>query len=155
MLLNYDPSSVLYIIGTGPTANELSTWISTEANVTTITKEDFMNLPINSQCLLGFQTIDYRINFLQNSIVNQHKWPTYIHPSAVVTSIDQIGIGTTIGPTTSIGDKVFLGNFCSIGPLVSIGHGGQIGNNCVVSPGLLSEARLLSATMFILDSLVQ
>lgn len=139
MLLNYDSHSPLYIIGTGPTADELTYWISTETenDVCVISQEEFLKLSDNAQCMIGFQTIDYRINFLSNSLINFRRWPTYIHPTAAVTCSNLIGIGSVIGPNATVCHNAKLGKFCSIAPHTNIGHNAQLGDNCIVSPGVV------------------
>jgi len=138
MLLNYDPLAPLYIIGTSVAASELQNWISQETlgAVITISKDEYYNLPADSQCIIGFQTIQYRINFLQ-TIYNNTRWVTYIHPRAFVSDSTKLGNGTTIGPLTCINHKVTVDKHASIGPLVTIGHGATLGNNCVISPGVV------------------
>ena len=136
MLLNYNPLKSLFIIGTSISTNELQTWVAQEASgaVITISKDEYYNLPTDSQCIIGFQTIKYRVNFLQ-TVHCDTQWVTHIHPHAFVSDPTMLGNGTTIGPLACINYGVIVGNHTSIGPLVTVGHGAMLGNNCVISPG--------------------
>lgn len=138
MLLNYDHLNNLYIIGTGVSAHELYAWISkeTSGNVFLIPKDEYNNLPANSQCIIGFQNIKYRNNFLE-TIRSDTVWPSYIHPCSDVTDLNSISIGTTVAPFTAIGYGVRIGSFASISSHCDIGHGSELGNNCVLSPGIV------------------
>jgi acyl-[acyl carrier protein]--UDP-N-acetylglucosamine O-acyltransferase len=138
MLLHYNPSEPLYIVGTGVYTYELIEFISQEYEsivLTPVTKEEYFNLPNHAQCMIGFQNMDFRINFLNESRGLKRLWPTYIHSSAVIFKNNQYGQGTVIGPQTFIGHAVVLGDFCSISQMVSVGHGSSLGVNCVATPG--------------------
>jgi UDP-3-O-[3-hydroxymyristoyl] glucosamine N-acyltransferase len=136
MLINYDPISTLFIIGTEVYAHELATMISAETTgkIKCISKEQFLTLPANSQCMLGFKNIDYRIDFLKNKLISQHKWPGHVHPTAVIVDHQPAWKpGIIIGPLSMVGHQAVLGEFCNIGPMCVVGHGCHLGNNTVAS----------------------
>ncbi|CAB4163908.1 CysE Serine acetyltransferase [uncultured Caudovirales phage] len=136
MLINYDTTNTLFILGKSIYAHELYELISNEntGKVESITTEQFLNLPKNSQCILGIKNMEFRQNFLENTIISQHCWPNYVHPSAVVISKRSVlAPGVIIGPLAIIGYNVILEAFCDVGPASTIGHGSQLGRNTIAS----------------------
>jgi len=139
MLINYDSNSTLFIIGTEVYAYELAAMVSAETagKIECISKEQFLNLPANSQCMIGFKNIDYRIDFLKNKLISQHNWPGHVHPTAVIVDYQQTWkTGILVGPLSMIGHRVVLEEFCNIGPMCKIGHGCHLGTNTVASDSI-------------------
>jgi len=139
MLLYFKPTDPLYLVGTGVYTSELIEFIKEEHSgvVLGVSKEEYFALPDNAQCIIGFQRMNYRINFLQESAQLNRRWPTYVHPSTIISKTSIFGQGTVIGPNSCIGHSVTIGDFCSVAPLVSIGHGSTIGFNNALSPGTI------------------
>lgn len=139
MLLNYTSNQNIYVIGTGPYAQELKCWLQHDivTMVELVHHDDFCSVPIGSQILLGFQNLEYRKNFLSNVVVSQYSWPTFIHSSAVVACMSALLQGTVINPQAVIGYGATLGEFCNIGILSKVGHRATIGTNTVISPGTM------------------
>ena len=139
MLINYDPSCCLYIIGSTEVADALQRWIPTETSgeVKIINPENFGDLEEQSQCILGFWTIEYRISFLKKYNIKNYRWPNYVHPQAFVSETNLFGQGVVIYPMSYVGNDAQIGDFCTIGQLVSIGHSTKLGNQCVVNPGTI------------------
>ena len=87
MLINYNPDYTLYIVGTSIFAQELESWITNDitGKITSISPDEYFTLPDYSQCILGFQNIIYRKDFLLSGNRLARSWPIYIHPTAFVT----------------------------------------------------------------------
>jgi UDP-3-O-[3-hydroxymyristoyl] glucosamine N-acyltransferase len=139
MLINYDPAHCLYIIGSTEVAIGLERWISAETSgkVKIIDPENFEDLKEQSQCILGFWTIEYRLSFLKKFNINNYRWPNYVHQQTFVSETNFLGQGIVIYPMSYVGNDAQIGDFCSVGQLVSIGHSAKLGNQCVVSPGTI------------------
>lgn len=136
MLLNYTSNEPLYIVGNSVVTQELVFFVEQEiSNVQQITVEEALNLPNNSQCIIGFQNLTYRINFLQKTKNLNFRWPTFIHKSAVVVEPKNLNAGIVVHPTAFVGYNVKIGNHSILCPQVTVGHGSFIGENNVVSPG--------------------
>lgn len=137
MLLNFDPACPVYIVGTSVSTLELQSWVQADVEepVQSVSVEQFFELPDNAQCIIGFQTLKYRLEFLKKSKDLLRVWPSYVHPKSFVGSIDQLGSGVVIHPLACVGHSAEVGNFSVVCPQVSIGHGTRVGSNVVVSPG--------------------
>jgi UDP-3-O-[3-hydroxymyristoyl] glucosamine N-acyltransferase len=137
MLIDYDCFKTLYILGDGIVAKELQAWISSEVtgSVQVISPDKYMTLPDQSQCMIGFQNIQYRQNFLLTALSYSRVWPTFIHPTAFVTNVELIESGTVISPMAAIGFNVSIAKFGMIGLHSKLGHNDKLGQNVVVSPG--------------------
>jgi UDP-3-O-[3-hydroxymyristoyl] glucosamine N-acyltransferase len=132
MLLHYDNTKPVYIIGgDGISAQELYHWIKQEADAKLVDQYD----PKFDQCIIGFQTLEYRIKFLNQVHKNTSLWPTYVHPMAVVSDLTLLGKGVIIHPQSVVGYRATINNYSVICQLSSIGHNAKIGINNVVSPG--------------------
>jgi len=137
MILNYNLIYPLYIIGTGPFALEIKNWVSAESagDVIVTPVNEYFLLPENSQCMIGFLTMEYRNKFLSKALEVTRIWPTFIHPTSYVNSSVSLKDGTIVGPLAAVGYGTVIGRFASIGVLSKIGHRVIIGNNVVFSPG--------------------
>ena len=137
MLINCDVTKDFYVIGSTAVAYELAHHISQEAigKVQLIDVDSVLQLPENSQCVIGFLNIEYRLNFLNKVRDLTLTWPTFIHSTAHVTSPELVTPGTMILPLAFLGHAVKLGNFAFISQTTSIGHACQFGTNTVISPG--------------------
>jgi UDP-3-O-[3-hydroxymyristoyl] glucosamine N-acyltransferase len=139
MLSHYKTNQPIFIIGTGPYAHELKSWMDNDVSVPIelIHHNDFNLVPYGSQIMLGFQNLEYRKNLLFKHTLTNYLWPTFIHPSAVVSNNQSMPIGVVISPQAVIGYGATLENFCNIGILSKIGHNSSLGKNNVVSPGTM------------------
>lgn len=136
MLINFDPKKSLYIVGTGIPALELGEHILSEtvANIQHIEREDLINLPDNSQCIIGFANREFRFKLFADSAHTAHTWVSYIHPSSVVSATAKFGKGTVIYQMTNIGYNVVIGDFGWVTPHCLVSHGANLGNNVVLNP---------------------
>jgi hypothetical protein len=139
MLINYDPTVPLYIIGQSAVAVEIYEWVSEETagEVKIIDPSRADDLPDHSQCMIGFMTVEYRVKFLLTALTRQWSWPTLIHPDSYFSKSSTVGNGSIISPKSTIGNNVVLGDFCLVGQQVNIGHGTKIGKNVVISPATI------------------
>jgi UDP-3-O-[3-hydroxymyristoyl] glucosamine N-acyltransferase len=139
MLLHCNPDQTIFIVGTGPYAYELKSWIDKDVSVSIelLHHDNFNSVPHGSQIILGFQHLEYRKNFLSKHTLTNYLWPTFIHPSAIISNRQTMPIGVVINPQAVIGYGVTLENFCNIGILTKIGHNSSLGKNNVVSPGTM------------------
>ena len=135
MLYNYNSDYPLYLLGSATVAKELACLISSDVNqLVEISLEEFNSLDEGSQCMLGLMHGKQREKFLKNSMVAAMKWPIFVHQSAVVSDIANIGAGTVVYPLAFVGHNANLGTFNFISQYVSIGHNSQLGTNVVTSP---------------------
>jgi UDP-3-O-[3-hydroxymyristoyl] glucosamine N-acyltransferase len=139
MLINYNSTNTLFIIGSGPYAHELKFWIANKINtsIELIHHNDFNSVPCGSQIMLGFQNLEYRKNLLSKHRLTDYVWPTFIHPSAIISNTQSMPIGVVINPQAVVGYGVILENFCNIGILSKIGHNCILGENNIVGPGTI------------------
>jgi acyl-[acyl carrier protein]--UDP-N-acetylglucosamine O-acyltransferase len=140
MLLHCDLDRPIYFVGTSVFTQELVVFVQQEysdVDCRSISKNQYFDLPDNSQCMIGFLNLSYRINFLQESQNLHRQWPTYLHPDATVVDKTNLGKGIIVGPQSVVGHGVCMGDFCTIGQLVSIGHGTSMGQNCVVPASIV------------------
>jgi len=137
MLLHCEFTQPIYILGTGPYARELHSWMTQDghADIKLISHDAVNTVPINSQLMLAFYSMQYRKNFLSETKIQNYVWPAFIHSSALVTDLDSISPGVIVNPMCVIGHEVVLENFCLVGALSKVGHGTQVGQNTVISPG--------------------
>ena len=136
MLLNYNSTQPLYVVGQSISANEIFFFITQEIKnqAKLITKEDLVNLPDHSQCIIGFQNINDRTHFIKQDIVKRFNWPSFIHSQAYVANPWLIQQGVVIWPQVFIGIKTEIGEFSSIAQQCSIGHGSNLGQNNILCP---------------------
>jgi acyl-[acyl carrier protein]--UDP-N-acetylglucosamine O-acyltransferase len=134
MLLHYDYNKPIYVVGDGLYTQELVEYLLLDTmNVRPVSTEEYFVLPDNSQCLIGFHNMEYRIRFLNDSSHLKRCWPSFIHPNGTISKSATFGKGVTIGPMNYVGYGAVVADFCSTGPFVHIGHGANLGNNCIVN----------------------
>lgn len=137
MLIQFDSTRPLYVVGKCATAEGIVNFIENEAQVENISVEEYHALPSGSQCMLGFNNMLYRNQFFAKTNIEQHQWPSYVHPNAVVVSPEHIGRGCIVWPCTFLGHLVSMPEFCVISQMSSIGKDVVFGRNCVVTPGVI------------------
>jgi len=139
MLLHCDSAQPIYILGTGPYAKDLYSWMTRDGHVDikSISHDAVDTVPINSQLMLGFYGMQYRKNLLSEINIQNYVWPAFIHSSALVTDLDSIHPGVIVNPMSVIGHGVVLEDFCQVGTLSKVGHGTQVGRNTVITPGTI------------------
>lgn len=139
MLTNFDPTRPLYIVGTSVPAQEIRQWILDDTNKSVdpilIDKDTYVDLPPGSQCLVGFANVEYRKKLFSEPEFANRSWVGFIHPSSIITQVENVGVGTVIQPMVVAGFAVSIGNFCWITTFSQIGHGTKIGNNVILNPG--------------------
>ena len=87
-----------------------------------------------------------------SKVLGSAKYPTIIHPSAVIGSSSTLGKGTQIAPLACLssnvvvgdfsiihlsagaGHECVIGNFVNLSPLVALMGNVCIGNHCVIGP---------------------
>jgi len=139
VLIDYNHNKPLYIIGDGVVTDGLVEYIQREtySQVKAITKEEFLTLDADSQCIVGFWNFEYRKNFFSYALTYPRKWPIYIHKDAFVADSAQMGRGTVIYPMASILNSAVINDFGLIGCNTHIGHGTNLGNNNILAPGTI------------------
>jgi len=135
MLLYFDPTDPLYVIGNGIYTSELIEYVQEEFSgvVYKISREEFFDLQDDEQCIIGFHNIEYRISFLKEAEGLKRRWPSFIHPNGTASRLADYGKGITIGPMNYIGYGATISDFCSTGPFVHVGHGAELGQNCIIN----------------------
>lgn len=139
MLLFNQVSQPIYIVGTGPYANELHAWMTQDGhrNLISISHDSMHIVPIGSQVMLAFYGMQYRKKFLAEINLEKYFWPAFVHSSALVTDLDSISSGVIVNPMSIIGHGAVLNDFCLVGTLSKIGHGTHLGCNTVITPGTI------------------
>jgi UDP-3-O-[3-hydroxymyristoyl] glucosamine N-acyltransferase len=134
MLIGYDKSLPLWILGTGISAQQIRSYIKQTDNVeaTCLPPERFSLLTSNDQCIPGFY--NYRNSFSQFVESITVPWVTYIHPLAFIDSTSKIGSGSVIMPLAMIDFESTIGRISMISSYSMIGHGASIGNHSVICP---------------------
>ena len=139
MLLNYDPTSVLYLIGTGVVADECRFCLERE-NVTDIIAlkyNEWDKIPNQAQCVIGFQNYINKQRILTVDRINQYRWPTYMHPSAVVEDNRSLGQGCWIGSLANISFNSKVGDFSVVTSYSNVAHGCRLGRNNFLAPSTI------------------
>ena len=139
MLLHCKSTQPIYILGIGPYARELHSWMTRDGHtdIRSISHDAVDTVPINSQLMLAFSSMQYRKNFLSETKIQNYVWPAFIHSSALVTDLASISPGVIVNPMSVIGHGVVLEDFCQVGALSKVGHGTQVGWNTVITPGTI------------------
>lgn len=64
------------------------------------------------------------------------RWPTLIHPSAMIDRRDvRLGRGVAVGAGAIVTVNVSVGDFSQLNFGCTIGHEAQIGSGCLINPG--------------------
>lgn len=139
MLIDFDHDKTLYILGDAAPAIEIKNWVRAESdtNIVLVSCDDFYNLPAGSQCMLGFQTLEYRKRLLENLKVDNYQWPTFVHPKAHVERISSLGKGCVVLNFVHVGWNSIIGDFCYLATGSQISHDSKLGKNCILSPGVI------------------
>jgi len=139
MLMHNQVNQPIYIVGTGPYAKDLYSWMILDGhtNVQLISHDSVNNVPVGSQLLLAFYGMQYRKNFLSETTIERYMWPAFVHSSALVTDLASVSPGVIVGPMSVIGHGAVLQDFCLVGTLSKVGHGTHLGRNTVITPGTI------------------
>jgi UDP-3-O-[3-hydroxymyristoyl] glucosamine N-acyltransferase len=139
MLMHNQVNQPIYIVGTGPYAKDLYSWMILDGhtNVQLISHDSVNNVPVGSQLLLAFYGMQYRKNFLSETTIERYMWPAFVHSSALVTDLASVSPGVIVGPMSVIGHGAVLEDFCLVGTLSKVGHGTHLGRNTVITPGTI------------------
>jgi UDP-3-O-[3-hydroxymyristoyl] glucosamine N-acyltransferase len=125
-----------YVVGTGIFAQEVVAWASADSQyeIATISPDDALLLPKESVLFLGFQTVEFRQNFLSKALELEFQWPVLVHPSAIVMSPELLGLGTVVCPLSYVGINVAINSFGLVGIQSKLGHNDRLEQNVVLSP---------------------
>jgi sugar O-acyltransferase (sialic acid O-acetyltransferase NeuD family) len=63
-------------------------------------------------------------------------FPSFIHPSSVVSNKAVLGEGVIISPNCTVSPNVIINDFCYLNFGVGVGHDAILGNFCQVNPGV-------------------
>jgi UDP-3-O-[3-hydroxymyristoyl] glucosamine N-acyltransferase len=139
MLLNYNPSSAVYLIGSGVVADECLYCLTREniVNIICLEYNEWDQIPAGSQCILGFQNCFNRKRVLTPERIAKYQWPTYIHPSAVVDDNQSLGKGCWIGSLANISFNATVGDFCVVTSYSNVAHGCKLGQNNFLAPNTI------------------
>lgn len=72
---------------------------------------------------------------VKESLPNNTKYFSFIHPTSIVSNDIKIGEGTYIGPYSILTTNIKLGNHCILNRVVQIGHDSTIGDFFSAMPG--------------------
>lgn len=137
MLWHHDPAQPILIIGDGVVAQQMLYRLQAENTLSQLVSvTDAHNISLGSQCLLGFMNHAYRISMLDRLKHLDLRWPTYIHPTAVIETTS-IGQGVVILDQCHVGWGAKVGDWCYLDTRVSVCHGSSLGQHCVLTVGTL------------------
>lgn len=80
------------------------------------------------------------------------KFPSGVHPTAIVAESASINPSVYIGAFVFIGERVFIGENTVIMPYTFIGDDARIGNNCVIYPHVTIRERVVIGERVIIHS---
>lgn len=137
MLLNFDHTQPIYLIGGGVVAREFRQNLNKEGIDNIIVKDfdQWHEIPSGSQCILGFLDLKNRIKCLTPERIERYRWPSYVHPSSVLENPNDIGKGVWIYSLCNICFETYVGDFTVMASLSSIGHGTRIGKHNFLGAG--------------------
>jgi len=132
-------SQPIYVVGTGPYAKDLCSWMMSDGHtdIRLISHDSVNSVPIGSQLMVAFYSMQYRKKFFSEINLDRFMWPAFVHSSALVTELSSITPGVIVNPMCVVGHGARLANFCVIGTLSKVGHGTQLGHNTVITPGTI------------------
>lgn len=136
MLMHYDSSQPLYILGTGVPAQRLLYNIQKEYQnqVYLVPDSDFTTIPKNSYCFFGFSNPEFRKHWINTLKLDDYQWVTYLHPTASVDDLSSIGKGCHIDAFSYLMWGTQCGEFTKICESVTVGHGTVLGSNVFIGP---------------------
>lgn len=139
MLLNFNPIDAVYLIGSGVVSDECFYCLSKEniKNIIRLEYNELNMIPSGSQCILGFQNCSNRRRILTTDLIAKYKWPTYIHPAAVVDDIKSLGKGCWIGSLANVSFNAIIGDFCVVTSYSNVAHGCTLGQNNFLAPNTI------------------
>ena len=79
-------------------------------------------------CALG--SVDYKKKYAQMILDKGGSFISLIHPTALISSNVEIGIGSIIGCYSNLSCDVKVGDFVSIQPFSTLGHDVKVGDRC-------------------------
>lgn len=139
MLLYNQENQPIYIVGTGPYAKDLQSWMIQDGHteIELIAHDAIDTVPTGSQLMLAFYSIEYRKKFFSEITMEKYVWPTFVHSSALVTDLASLSPGVIVNPMSIIGHGAVLEKFCVVGTLSKVGHGTYLSRNTVITPGTI------------------
>lgn len=139
MLLYNQENQPIYIVGTGPYAEDLESWMILDGHtdVKLVAHDAMDTVPPGSQLMLAFYSMQYRKKFFSEIPVEKYIWPAFVHSTALVTDLASVAPGVIVNPMSIIGHGAVLENFCLVGTLSKVGHGTHLSFNTVITPGTI------------------
>ena len=138
MLINFDHTKTLYILGDAAPAVEIQNWVRSESvtKIVLVSHNDFYDITPGSQCMIGFQTLSYRKHLLENLNISNYLWPTFVHPKAHVEQVSSLGKGCVILNFVHVGWNSVIDDFCYLATGSQVSHDSKLGKNCVLTPSV-------------------
>lgn len=139
MLLHNQENQLIYIVGTGPYAKNLESWMIRDGHtqVELVSHDAIDTVPVGSQLMLAFTSMQYRKKFFSEITIEKYVWPAFVHSTSLVTDLASISPGVIVNPMSIIGYGAVLENFCLVGTLSKVGHGTHLSFNTVITPGTI------------------
>lgn len=143
MLLNHDVNDPIYIIGQSVLADEYDWLLSRNdpCEIIHVDHDRFDSVPQGSQCMLGFGNIEYRKKFITQNPVDRYRWPTFVHPQALVEDHSLLGRGCIVYPFSYVCFRTHIGDFNVLAPHCGITHETHTGTNVYFSPNVTVGGR--------------
>jgi UDP-3-O-[3-hydroxymyristoyl] glucosamine N-acyltransferase len=138
MLYNHDASQPTYVVGSGIFATECCQVLHRlgAKSVRQIEYTEFDQVPLGSQCFLGFNNVVYRKRFFQSITVDDYQWPSFVHASSIIEDPECLGRGAWIYPFVYVGYQSSVGDFNVLGGRTDLGHAVHTGRNNYFGPGV-------------------
>lgn len=118
--------------------------------------DDLLEIPIitKKQCVDNYQKLNLivaigdnyireRVSLEYKSSLPKAKFPTLIHPTAVVGVNTKIGEGTVVMPLVNVGPNSIVGNFCILNTLSSISHDCEMKSYSSIAPRVVTGGNVI------------
>lgn len=98
---------------------------------------DSYRICVDDYFVIGVSNVEFRKKVITQLQLNNARFLTLIHPTAIVARNASLGCGCFISPYCMIGPNVVIGDFNHLTSQSVISHDTRIGNNNILSTALL------------------
>lgn len=136
MLYHHSAREPIYVIGSGVFAKECVQVLAKhhDHEIRTLEYTEFHQVPRHAQCFMGFNNVIYRRRFFDSVDLDNYRWPTFVHHSAIIEEQHCLGRGVWIYPFVYVGYQSRVGDFNVLGGRTDLGHAVRTGHNNYFGP---------------------
>jgi len=138
MLLHFDNTVDLFLIGQGITSQEFQATLQNHGvtKIITVAIEDLESVPTKSQCIMAVRDIAAR-----RRIIDQYRdrflWPSFLHSLSDVMDRSGLGRGMWIDSFSHVGLGASSQDFSILSSQCLLSHNSRLGENCFLAPGTI------------------